>query len=531
MRDILFTCLEIAIIYTLTFLLLWFNTKAFSILKRSNFLNNSQSIFKKAENNIRFIIIIVSSLATLFVLGFNFWLFYHNKSVQAYTINLIQQVPRKTWINLGLGIVKTIMVFWLIFYINKGVVYGLKKACVFAQDFDDIKENDESVAKFFDTAEVAIKNCFWLIGCNITLIFFNLPETIIQVVYRGIKIYIIFSIGILILKSVSIIVETLDNLSLRLSQSSQIFQIYQKFRHLLGFFRRCLETAVAVSFTTFAIRQIEVLANLAIFGEKLVKVVAIVFLSRIVVEISKLIIERLMFVDENKNTKKKDYQMKSTFLPLIESVVKYLIFFFTGIFILYALGINPLPILAAAGILGVGISLGAQTLVKDIIAGFFILFEGDFLVGDFVKIGQFSGYVQSIELRTTTIRSIEGHHQIIRNGDIDQIINYTKESWNKLIVEFGVSYKANLDIVYKIVEEIGEELAATNPNVLEKTKIRRIEEFRKHDILISTITTIIPDTAIGVSGQLRKLLKERLETAGIEQPYAKNMIFNGFGEN
>ena len=98
-------------------------------------------------------------------------------------------------------------------------------------------------------------------------------------------------------------------------------------------------------------------------------------------------------------------------------------------------------------------------------------------------------------------------------------------------MEFGVSYNANLDQVYEIVIKIGKELATTNPNVIEGTIIRRIEEFRKHDILISTITKILPDTAISTSGQLRKLLKERLQQAGIEQPYAKNLILNSFEED
>lgn len=531
MLDILFTCLEIAVVYAVTFFLLWVNGKVFILLKRSNFLNNNQAFITKTETNIRFILIIVSTVTAFAVLGFNFWLFYQEKSIQNYTLALLQRIPPKTWINLGLGIVKTIIVFLLIYYLNKALVYGLRKACIFAQDFDDIKGNDESIAKFFATAQTAIINSLWLIGFNVALLFLNFPEIVVQISYTGVKIYIIFAFGILILRSVSIVVDTLDNLSLRLSEFNQIFKIYQRFRHLLGFLRRCLETVVAVLFTTFAIRQIEVLADLATFGEQLVKVVAIVFISRVVVEISKLLIQKLMFMDGNKDINQQEYKMKSTFLPLVESIVKYLIFFFAGIFILYALGINPLPILAAAGILGVGISLGAQSLIKDIIAGFFILFEGHFLVGDYVKIGKISGWVQAIELRTTRIRNVQGHHQIIRNGDIDQIINYTKESWNKLIVEFGVSYKANLDRVYEIVAEIGEELESTNPNVLEATKIRRIEEFRKHDILISTITTIVPDTGVGISGQLRKLLKERLEKAGIEQPHAKNLIFNSFGEN
>ena len=386
MNTILFICLEIAIIYGLTFVLLWINNKAFKVLKQSNIFKARQSIFTNVQANIRFILIILSTLAACAVLVFNFWLFYQNKYIPGYTRALFQKFSPENWLNIGLAIFKTLIIFGLINYLKTPIIYGLTKACVFVQDLDDIEGNDESIAKFFATAQTAIINSLWLIGLNLALLFLNFPEILIQGNYTLVKIYAIFSLGTLILRSVSIVIDSLDHLSIRFSQSNHIVQIYQQFRHLLGFLRKCLETAIAILFTTFAIKQIEVIADLATFGEKLVKVVAIVGISRVLVEISKIMITKLIFIDGNQDDNTQEYKMKSTFVPLIQSIVKYLIFFFSGIFILYALGINPLPILAAAGILGVGISLGAQTLIKDIIAGFFILFEGNFFVGDFVKI-------------------------------------------------------------------------------------------------------------------------------------------------
>src|SRR5207248_10424691 len=109
-------------------------------------------------------------------------------------------------------------------------------------------------------------------------------------------------------------------------------------------------------------------------------------------------------------------QKGRTLVPLIHSICQYLIYFGSVLLMLGVLGVDTRPILAGAGILGLAVGLGAQTLVTDLVSGFFILFENQFLVGDYVKIGEAAGIVEEVGMRTTHVRDGQGKLHIIPNG-------------------------------------------------------------------------------------------------------------------
>lgn len=238
-------------------------------------------------------------------------------------------------------------------------------------------------------------------------------------------------------------------------------------------------------------------------------------------QVTNLAIEKLLL--GNKSLSDLQRQRRLTIVPLIQSFLKYLIYFTAGIAILKNLNIDPTPILAGAGIVGLAVGFGAQNLINDMVCGFFILFENYYLVGDYIQVKDSQGFVEAIDLRTTRIRHPNGQVQILRNGEIKDIINYSKQ-YIYAVVEVPVSYKINLDRVYGIIEKIGKDLKENNQDILEPTRVDGVEKFGEHNVLIRTLTKVKPGTHNKTQRLLRKLIKDVFDREGIEIPFVERVV-------
>jgi small conductance mechanosensitive channel len=212
-------------------------------------------------------------------------------------------------------------------------------------------------------------------------------------------------------------------------------------------------------------------------------------------------------------------QRRMTITPLLQSLSKYLIYFGSGIWILDIFEIDPTPILAAAGLLGLAVGLGAQNLINDMVSGFFILFENYYLVGDFIETGDASGVVEAIELRTTRIRHPNGQVYIIRNGNIEEVVNYSRD-YIYAVVDIPISYEANIKKIYEILEQVSEELQANHPEVLEPIDFNGIEEFTPSHMTLRAMTKLKPTSNPRgihdeIQGVVRDLIKQAFDRAGI----------------
>ena len=163
------------------------------------------------------------------------------------------------------------------------------------------------------------------------------------------------------------------------------------------------------------------------------------------------------FVKGKEGGKKKVTQKTKTLVPVVNAAIKIAAAFIGGIIILDRLGVNTTPILAGAGIVGLAVGFGSQTLVKDLINGLFILFEESVRVGDFVELGKNSGMVEAIGLRTVKLRDVSGNVHVIPNSSIDAVINMSKE-FSRAVVDVGVAYREDVDEVIEVLEEIGREM-------------------------------------------------------------------------
>src|SRR6266571_3125294 len=151
-------------------------------------------------------------------------------------------------------------------------------------------------------------------------------------------------------------------------------------------------------------------------------------------------------------------QRTETLRHIIRSVSKGILILVIALTVSSELGFSIAPVLASAGIVGLAVGFGAQSLVKDVISGFFILFEDQFGIGDVVKIGDFTGVVERMTLRATVLRNLEGQVYVVPNGNIQNVIVTTKE-WARAVLDVTVSHNEELSRVLDVLQKIGGRLA------------------------------------------------------------------------
>jgi small conductance mechanosensitive channel len=189
---------------------------------------------------------------------------------------------------------------------------------------------------------------------------------------------------------------------------------------------------------------------------------------------------------------------------------------------LQEIGLDITPIIAGAGVVGLAVGFGAQSLIKDVIAGFFIILEGQFAVGDVIKTGEISGVVERLNLRVTILRDFSsGAVHFIPNSELKVVSNLTKE-WSRVALDIGVAYHEDIDRVVEVLRQIGQELARDErmgPLILEPPEVLGIESFGESQITIKVLVKTLPQRQWEVARELRRRIKATFEKEGIEIPF------------
>ncbi|NES67837.1 MAG: mechanosensitive ion channel [Okeania sp. SIO2D1] len=494
------------------------NWLAGEILKQLTKAVSSKKIritIQNIEKNIQTVLTLSAGLLGILILGFNSWLIYQGENLLEYTKSFINSIPKEFWENLGMGVGRSLFLLLLVAITQPYIQRLIDNLSDRTKKFQYITANDESIESFFNFLSLNLINIIWLLSLTLCTQFIQLPEVIPQYMYIALRIYIIIAVGILLVKANIIIIDTLDALSEKYSSPNKLLRLYDSLRHLIPLSKRCLEYVIYLSMASLVFQQLEFIAYLATIGPKVIQIVGIFYTSRVIEEIGKLLARKFLLGDD-KELDEIDRKRRETLLPLFESTLKYLTYVGAIIAILNVLNIDSTPVLASAGILGLGISMGAQSIVEDLVAGLFNLFEGYYLVGDFVEIDDIKGYVTAIELKTTRIR-FEDKDYIIRNGEIGSIVNYSR--YSEAVVTVNVAYNANLEQVYKVIEAVGEKLKQNNEDVLEATEVNGVEKFDRYQLVIQTTTQVKPGTNEDIEMYLRKMIVDAFEEAGIEIPH------------
>src|SRR5262249_13005746 len=151
--------------------------------------------------------------------------------------------------------------------------------------------------------------------------------------------------------------------------------------------------------------------------------------------------------------------------------------------------------------------LGAQSLVTDLVSGFFILFENQFLVGDYVRIGEAAGRVEAVGIRVTQIRDEQGKVHIIPNGQIKGVISYSK-SYVNAVVDLKVPSGTNLEELFRSMAEAGHRLRQKYRDVISDTQINGLIELNTSDMTVRAVTRVRPGTHGTMQNEYRRILKE-----------------------
>jgi moderate conductance mechanosensitive channel len=211
---------------------------------------------------------------------------------------------------------------------------------------------------------------------------------------------------------------------------------------------------------------------------------------------------------------------------VLRSLITFVIYGIAVFMILGQVGIELGPLIAGAGILGVALGFGSQSLVKDFISGVFILVEDQFGVGDIIEIdGQTSGVVDAVSLRTTRVRSVDGTLWHVPNGEIRRVGNKSQH-WSRALIDIQVAYDTDLDHAEAVIAGVAHELAAADADVIEEPEVWGVEHLGAHGISLRLVVKTRPSEQFRVSRELRRRIKAAFDREGIEIPFPQQTVWH-----
>lgn len=263
----------------------------------------------------------------------------------------------------------------------------------------------------------------------------------------------------------------------------------------------------------------------------LVTIVVLFVLTKLVLnQLSKYTAKAIDKAKNNPNDQKS--RQVITAMTLLRSVGRYLIYFIFIALVLYQLGFGNVfgNLMLTAGFGSLAISFGAQSIVKDVVTGFFMIFERQYAVGDFVKIGEFEGVVTSIAMRVTYLRSFKGQKIIIPNGSIANVINYTNE-YNTAVITIPTPYSANTKKIIDMVQEELDKYQSDNLELfVERPSVMGIGNFNTSSVDLTVVAKVKALSQWQVERDLRLAIKERFDTEKIDIPFQQVVVHNAKDE-
>ncbi|HSB32959.1 MAG TPA: mechanosensitive ion channel domain-containing protein [Nitrospirota bacterium] len=195
--------------------------------------------------------------------------------------------------------------------------------------------------------------------------------------------------------------------------------------------------------------------------------------------------------------------------------------------VLQTFGFNVMALLAGAGIVGLALGFGGQYFIRDVINGFFILLEEQYRIDDVIKVGEYTGVVENINLRITTLRDLDGRVITIPNSEIKIVMNYTQD-YSQALFNVGVAYKENVDRVMEAIKELGKEMrqdAHFGNLILEDLEMFGIDAFKDSQVMIKFRIKTLPVRQWEVAREFRRRLKNRFDELGIEMPFPHRTLY------
>ncbi|MFY0761195.1 mechanosensitive ion channel family protein [Metabacillus dongyingensis] len=259
------------------------------------------------------------------------------------------------------------------------------------------------------------------------------------------------------------------------------------------------------------------------FGQGLLKIIGIMILSTILIRVGNAVIGKI-FLLRTKSPLRISERRENTLVKLLDNILTYLVYFVALLMILETLSFDVKALLAGAGIVGLAVGFGAQNLVRDIITGFFIIFEDQFSVGDMIRVGQFEGTVEEIGLRTTKIKSWTGEINILPNGNITEVTNFSVNN-SVAFVDVSIAYEGDIPKAERVIEDLLLELPDKYEEMVAPPELLGVQNLGPSGVVLRVVSEVLPMKHFHISRVLRKEIKMRLDEHGIEIPYPRMVMY------
>lgn len=252
------------------------------------------------------------------------------------------------------------------------------------------------------------------------------------------------------------------------------------------------------------------------------KIVLIIIAAYLIVIVTRLLIRKTFSV-RIRGPLKYNERRQQTLSKLLENVVAYVVYFIAIIAVLSAIKIDITGLIAGAGVLGLAIGFGAQNLVRDVITGFFIIFEDQFSVGDYVRIGQAEGTVEEIGLRTTKVKAWTGELFIFPNGNVTDVVNFSIHN-SIAVVDVNISNESDIAKVENLIMEFLDTLQDRYEQIIKPAELLGVQNLTTTEVVMRITAETLPMQHFAIARSVRRDLKEFLDNRGVEIPYPRMVM-------
>lgn len=460
---------------------------------------------------------ILAGLAALGVVGYNAWLTAMGHSGPDLIMHQLSRIsPRRA--GLAAGEIAAVLVLlkllsWLGGQFRDWTVERLQAARA-------VRVADSRVETLGTNLRHLIEAGLWYAGAILIAGALNLPGAVAYWIGFIFSLAVVWGLVRLISDALDVSIDAIYE-GLRRDEDAALEDSGRRqVRRILDSIKSALRWSVYVAAAAYVIRTAPLGAAAFEFSNNLIRAVGIIILAQLALAVGMGVIARLAVGDETDTRTIR--QRRETMLPLLGSLLRYVIYFVAGVMALQQLGVDVTAILAGAGIAGLAIGFGAQNLVQDVISGFFTLFEGEYMVGDFVEIGGIEGTVEALTLRQTSIRRRNGSLAILPNGQINEVINYSKR-YVKAVVDVGVAYEGDVSRALAVLEEIARDARNDIPEIT-GPPTTRVLGFNASDVGLRLLVPVEPGTHWEVACELRRRVKATFDEEGVEIPFSRHVL-------
>lgn len=259
-------------------------------------------------------------------------------------------------------------------------------------------------------------------------------------------------------------------------------------------------------------------------------VVLILALAWLLLKLSRKIIGMLtVYLRSRASESHEELKRVDTISQVFRYIASVVISAIAGMVILSEMGVSIAPILATAGVLGIAVGFGAQSLIKDYFNGFFLLLENQIRQGDVVDAGGKSGLVEEVTLRYVRMRDYDGNVHFVPNGAITTVTNMSRE-FAYAVIDVGVAYRENVDQVMRVMQEVGERMREDEPfkmKILEPLEMAGVDRLGDSAVVVRCRFKVRALEQWGIRREYLRRLKQAFDESGIEIPYPHVTIYPG----